>query len=49
MQQWLAVYPPEFEIPMCFSWPLIEAQSDLVQVRLREGGEIHVFRQVLPQ
>src|ERR1700756_6058018 len=33
----------------CFSWPLIEAQSDLVQVRLRVAGQIRLLRQVLPQ
>src|ERR1700746_1176623 len=33
----------------CFSWPLIEAQGDLVQVRLRVAGQIRLLRQVLPQ
>src|ERR1700745_1793621 len=33
----------------CFSWPLIEAQGNLVQVGLRVAGQIRLLRQVLPQ
>ncbi len=31
------------------SWPGIESQSDLVQLRLREPGQVGVLWQVLPQ
>ena len=32
-----------------FSWPLIQTQSDFVQIRLRVAGQIRLLRQVLPQ
>jgi len=32
-----------------FSWPLIQTQSDLVQLRLRVAGQIRLLRQVVPQ
>ena len=31
------------------SWPGIESQSDLVQLRLRKPGQVGVLWQVLPQ
>src|SRR2546428_8001464 len=32
-----------------FSWPLIQTQSDFVQVRLQVAGQIRLLRQVLAQ
>jgi hypothetical protein len=33
----------------CLSWTLIQAQRDLVELRLRDGGQVGSSREVLPQ